>query len=764
MKLIKCYVENFGKLSNFTYNFKDGLNIIKEQNGFGKTTFAVFIKSMFYGMDAGKNTKIEKSERKKYYPWQGGNYGGNIEFEVDGNKYKIERFFGKKPAEDTFKLYDLATNLESKDFTENIGEEIFKINKEGYERSTYIPQGQIQIEMEDSINAKLGNVLESDNDVNSSEQAIIAINNAKKLYKKERGKGGLIDEKKEKLNQLERELEKRQSDFEILKIQEEKLNKLNNNIKEQGKLRDQSQQMLSEKMEQGRKVAKLETYKTILTKYNKSQENIDELTEFFANDIPSDDLIKNLTEKNFELEITKNQLKNNKLSVEDQEKVTYYKDIFDRNQITETQVNKGIEEYSKISNLENEIQNKTNKKEIIQNELKSKRLATILDSILAIVFIILGFFLIFKGVQEIVGFISAIIGIGLFILFLVNLKKSKKLDVKELEEKIEEMQSEKKLIERNIDKILDICNEKEQNKLNGLYNIKNQINSYNNLLRKQNDINANVQKNNIKKATLENEIKNGLTKYFVDLTKPYSELLQELTIKKNEYQSQLEQFNSLKKEKEDFEKSNDMQNLDEVKDLSNIDESVLKEKIKEINIHFDELSDEKNQVKNQIEVLENRIDEYEFLESDIENTASEIEEETEKYKILNTTESLLKQAKEQFSSSYLQDMIQNFNEYMKLIDNGEMSTNIDIKLDVKVDVNGSQKEIKYFSAGYKDLVYICMRFSLIKTLFKNEAPFVVLDDPFVNLDEEKTTKAINVISTISEKYQIIYFVCNSSRI
>ncbi len=764
MKLIKCYVENFGKLSNFTYNFKDGLNIIKEQNGFGKTTFAVFIKSMFYGMDAGKNTKIEKSERKKYYPWQGGNYGGNIEFEVDGNKYKIERFFGKKPAEDTFKLYDLATNLESKDFTENIGEEIFKINKEGYERSTYIPQGQIQIEMEDSINAKLGNVLESDNDVNSSEQAIIAINNAKKLYKKERGKGGLIDEKKEKLNQLERELEKRQSDFEILKIQEEKLNKLNNNIKEQGKLRDQSQQMLSEKMEQGRKVAKLETYKTILTKYNKSQENIDELTEFFANDIPSDDLIKNLTEKNFELEITKNQLKNNKFSVEDQEKVTYYKDIFDRNQITETQVNKGIEEYSKISNLENEIQNKTNKKEIIQNELKSKRLATILDSILAIVFIILGFFLIFKGVQEIVGFISAIIGIGLFILFLVNLKKSKKLDVKELEEKIEEMQSEKKLIERNIDKILDICNEKEQNKLNGLYNIKNQINSYNNLLRKQNDINANVQKNNIKKATLENEIKNGLTKYFVDLTKPYSELLQELTIKKNEYQSQLEQFNSLKREKEDFEKSNDMQNLDDVKDLSNIDESVLKEKIKEINIHFDKLSDEKNQVKNQIEVLENRIDEYEFLESDIENTASEIEEETEKYKILNTTESLLKQAKEQFSSSYLQDMIQNFNEYMKLIDNGEMSTNIDIKLDVKVDVNGSQKEIKYFSAGYKDLVYICMRFSLIKTLFKNEAPFVVLDDPFVNLDEEKTTKAINVISTISEKYQIIYFVCNSSRI
>ena len=78
MKLLKCYIENFGKLHKFEYEFKDGLNIINEQNGFGKTTFATFIKSMFYGLDAGTNVKTENSERKKYYPWQGGIYGGNI--------------------------------------------------------------------------------------------------------------------------------------------------------------------------------------------------------------------------------------------------------------------------------------------------------------------------------------------------------------------------------------------------------------------------------------------------------------------------------------------------------------------------------------------------------------------------------------------------------------------------------------------------------------------------------------------------------------
>ena len=75
-----------------------------------------------------------------------------------------------------------------------------------------------------------------------------------------------------------------------------------------------------------------------------------------------------------------------------------------------------------------------------------------------------------------------------------------------------------------------------------------------------------------------------------------------------------------------------------------------------------------------------------------------------------------------------------------------------------------QKEIKAFSAGYKDLIYICMRFSLIDALFSGEVPFVVLDDPFVNLDESKTSKALEILQEFTKKYQVIYFSCNSSRI
>ena len=146
MKLLKCHIENFGKLSNFDYEFEDGINIIKEDNGFGKTTFANFVKAMFYGLESKRNTKT-LLDRKKYEPWQGGSFGGNIEFEINGKKYKVERIFGKKDADDIFKIYDLDTNLETEDYSQNLGEEIFKLNKEAYERSTFISGQNIETSM-----------------------------------------------------------------------------------------------------------------------------------------------------------------------------------------------------------------------------------------------------------------------------------------------------------------------------------------------------------------------------------------------------------------------------------------------------------------------------------------------------------------------------------------------------------------------------------------------------------------------------------------
>ena len=91
MRLIECYIENFGKYSAYTHKFKNGLNVIHSDNGSGKTTLSVFIKAMFYGLTAERKQSLDENDRKKYAPWQGGAYGGSLTFENGGKIYRIER-------------------------------------------------------------------------------------------------------------------------------------------------------------------------------------------------------------------------------------------------------------------------------------------------------------------------------------------------------------------------------------------------------------------------------------------------------------------------------------------------------------------------------------------------------------------------------------------------------------------------------------------------------------------------------------------------
>ena len=780
MKLIKCYIENFGKLHNYSYNFEDGLNIIKEENGFGKTTFATFIKSMFYGLDSAVNVKTEKSDRKKYYPWQGGNYGGNIEFEIDNKQYKIERFFGKKASEDTFKLYNLSTNLESNDYTENIGEEIFKINKSAYERSTYIPQGQIQIEMEDSLSAKLGNVLESDNDINTSEDAIKKLNESKKVFKKDKGKGGLIDESKDKLFELQRKLENSRTDLETLDARKEQLNIKIEEIKQLDEKRENAQKILANKIEQDRQMAKKQTYNTYLENYKSSEEKYLKLKEFFSNGVPEDIELEILAKKNQELEKTKIETNNYNFSEEEKNTLLELKNIFDGKNITLDDIDKSIVYCSKVQEIENNINKlkleEENAKKTLDkiNAEKKKNKISVIFTILGIVCFIIGILFVVLNLQRVAGIVLIAIGMVVSILSFVNKSKNIKEEhtqykdtIKNISEKINQAKVENEKMNLEINRVLESFypkSEENSARILNLTNLKEKLSLYKKLQIEKSQKESLLQNAIIKKQKLENDLKTEFLKYFDSIEDSYSNLLQKLIIQKNEFESTVKQYQVAKNDKSDFESKNNIEEIQNIKEISDISEEDLKNSINQYNIQIDRLVDEKNQIKNQIEFLENKIDEYDYLESDIEVLKEEIDSYTEKYETLKSTEQLLKKAKESFSSSYLQDMVQGFNTYLDIIDNKNMNTNVDIKLDVKVDVNGAQKEIKYFSAGYKDLIYICMRFSLINALFKEESPFVVLDDPLVNLDEEKIKKALEVINKFAEKYQIIYFVCNESRV
>ena len=64
----------------------------------------------------------------------------------------------------------------------------------------------------------------------------------------------------------------------------------------------------------------------------------------------------------------------------------------------------------------------------------------------------------------------------------------------------------------------------------------------------------------------------------------------------------------------------------------------------------------------------------------------------------------------------------------------------------------------------QDMLNICMRLSLADALYDGEKPMLILDDPFVNLDDDRLINAMELLKKLAEDRQIIYLTCHSSRV
>ncbi|MGM9609729.1 MAG: ATP-binding protein [Eubacteriales bacterium] len=192
MKLIECYIENFGRLSSFSYHFNDGMNVLCEKNGWGKSTFAWFIKAMLYGLGSSRSQNLSQNERQRFLPWQGGLCGGSLTFETDdGARYRVERTFGQKESDDTFRLFDGVTGAPSSAFTAKLGEELFGIDAVGYEKSTYISEKLTAEANGDytGIQAKLVDM----QDLSDFKIAIDRLDKRRKYYRVQGGRGAIYD-------------------------------------------------------------------------------------------------------------------------------------------------------------------------------------------------------------------------------------------------------------------------------------------------------------------------------------------------------------------------------------------------------------------------------------------------------------------------------------------------------------------------------------------------------------------------------------------
>ena len=88
---------------------------------------------------------------------------------------------------------------------------------------------------------------------------------------------------------------------------------------------------------------------------------------------------------------------------------------------------------------------------------------------------------------------------------------------------------------------------------------------------------------------------------------------------------------------------------------------------------------------------------------------------------------------------------------------------LDINFNVSIEENGKAHVAEGYSTGYCDMIDFCMRLALVDTLFEKEQPFLILDDPFVNLDADRLEKALELLNVMAANKQVVYFVCHPIR-
>ena len=170
-----------------------------------------------------------------------------------------------------------------------------------------------------------------------------------------------------------------------------------------------------------------------------------------------------------------------------------------------------------------------------------------------------------------------------------------------------------------------------------------------------------------------------------------------------------------------------------------------------------------NRYNGTIKELKDNYDELAFLENELKVITEQYEAERDKFRLLSITKDLLSEAKISFGNKYVNPIKDGFDKYYGLLAKGMEEHVINATGDISFEKSGMLRDRKYMSTGLKDLIGICMRMALVDAMYKDEKPFVVLDDPFVNLDDEKIEGGLKLLEEISKEYQVIYFTCHNSR-
>ncbi len=706
MRILSCHIENFGKLHDRTFDFSAPITWICQENGWGKSTLAAFLCAMFYGLEGNRKRNMEENERKRYQPWQGGIFGGQVTFEVGEKQYVLSRIFREKESADEFELRDRETNKKSEDYSSHIGEELFQLHRDSFMRSIFIGQGSMVTTATHEIQSRIGTWAEAEGD------------------------GGRYETAKEALTELLRELTPRRSTGRLYKLQQE-ITTLERQVREGSFAREELERYeeLAESEQETLRKQQAEEKRLLA-----GQERlIVRQQEQARRQAETERALRGQEKRRQWQELCQ---MTDRREQEFEEKGKPFPDRIPNLQELDSQIAKGHTLELKKEELESRLSQGSPSRQ--EYEPSFEKGAGLLFLVLSILFMGMGGYSFWKlgWVQGLIWMAAAIFLLAAAGILLSKIRKNHQ----DREEEREELRQEERALEQEILsylKSLGFRPEREQ-LLSQLYRIRSALLEYEQaeknyqeaMTRQEAYLEAmgadreyilyggrNGQAENSRNPGAQGTIEGQQEGHIEDNPEDSLLLLQQL---QREMEAVREQMEATKK--------------------------VLTE------------------YQDQMAALREGIEEWNDRKARLESKQEEKTRLSRQFTLLEETQTLLAEAKESLTNRYAGPVYGKFQEYFEIL-TGEPAEgyHLDANLNITVDALGKQRETKVLSAGYQDLISLALRLAFAYVMYPNEHPFLLMDDPFTNLDEEKTQAGMRLLENIKTEYQIIYFTCTPAR-
>lgn len=706
----KIDIQSFGKLKNISITPSKGLNILTAPNEAGKSTVASFIKYIFYGFSGVRKQTISENEKLLYTPWGKTSVSGGITIVTPEGKFRIER--SQSTNQETLTVYDVNTGKPA--HTGAVpGEVFFGIGEESFQKILFFKQLYLPKNGDEALAEQIQNLIFSADEKTNAEKAEKRIKDARSTLKNNQ-KRGLIPNLENLLEDYDAKLTK---SLEVKRDLDTVLQSLN----EKKQKIDFNGEKLSLLEKEAKNINKFEAKKRLdgLIDLAKRKEEAEKkykecLASFEGGNPPESSFVQELIDDNARFSMLEKKL---------------------------DETSKDIKDETKRHEMERESTPFfETSPEKITGRLKTRRAFSLL------------LFLTSIGVAAFAGYRAYMLNIdgifyalagGFALTFIISIVLASKTPTfikdlgfenkTELIKAINDFPVVKMRVEEMAKRIKSL--EKAYAEDSEKYgNLKKSIDS------------------RIKKYTAEEDITYGIAiQKLLNLSLEAGSLKAECMTLEERLDLALKEVNI-----------EDLKQKAEGAALPLREAGAVQREIEFYKSANEGLKVQEMELERQKASLEAKSPSPSVLYGKREAVKAKLDEYNLKYAAFEIALEVLEEAGDYMKSTISPKLAQLSSAYFTAVTQGRYpSMLLTTDLTMSVATPEGDKSADYLSGGAKDTAYLCLRYALVDLLYDREKPFILLDDAFSRIDDDRLKLMLKSLVSLSEDQQIMIFTCHN---